>query len=220
MATSSHESGCVIWLTGLSGAGKTTIATALSASLDSSRIKCAVLDGDELREGLNSNLAFSPEDRLENVRRVAHVAKLVRQHVEVVIVAVISPTRAARELAKDIIGPGFFEVFVDAPVSVCESRDPKGLYRRARAGNIHRFTGVSDPYEPPASPALRLRTDRLSVKEGTKELLKLINGRSNPIRARRNSRYRIDLQTAFKPAESITQAIFSIQGAIRFDSLQ
>lgn len=170
------HSGCVLWLTGLSGAGKTTIANALTIALKESGVTCAVLDGDELRKGLNANLGYCQEDRLENVRRVAHVASLFAAHVEVVIVAVISPTRAGRKLAKGIIGERFLEIFVDAPIPVCESRDPKGLYQKVRAGSIGSFTGISDIYEPPASPALRLRTDTLSIAEEVSKLKELVYG--------------------------------------------
>ncbi|SAL61381.1 adenylyl-sulfate kinase [Caballeronia telluris] len=165
----------VIWLTGLSGAGKSTIARALAASLTDSHVSCAVLDGDELRTGLNSDLSYSSQDRLENVRRVAHVAKLFLSHVDVVIVAVISPSRTGREMAKDVIGKGFLEIFVDAPIAICESRDPKGLYHKVRAGAISHFTGVSDPYEPPTSPVLSLRTDMLSLADEIGMLRALID---------------------------------------------
>jgi len=161
-------------LTGLSGAGKSTIAAALDHELRNLRISCAVLDGDELRTGLNSDLGFSPEHRHENIRRIAYVARLLLVYARVVIVAAISPTRSGRALAKDVIGDGFFEVFVDAPISVCEARDPKGLYREVRAGKITNFTGVSASYEPPTAPALVLRTDALSVADEIKKLLILV----------------------------------------------
>jgi adenylylsulfate kinase len=170
---SAHRS-CVVWLTGLSGAGKTTIAHALAENMRELHLNCGVLDGDELRKGLNANLGFSAEDRLENVRRVAHVAKLMLPHIHVVIVAVISPTKAGRDLAREIIGDAFLDVFVDAPISVCKLRDPKGLYKRVQAGAIAQFTGISDVYEPPVNPALRLRTDELSVDEEVRKLKQLV----------------------------------------------
>ncbi|WP_250480683.1 adenylyl-sulfate kinase [Caballeronia sp. GAOx1] len=166
---------CTVWLTGLSGAGKSTIARALEQELLKLEIACSVLDGDELRKELNEDLGFSKDDRLENVRRTAHVAKIMLRHVHVVIVAVISPTRDGRELAREIIGAPFREIFVDAPISVCSSRDPKGLYGQARIGRIAQFTGVSDVYEPPLNPALRLRTDELSVDQAVEELKRLIH---------------------------------------------
>jgi adenylyl-sulfate kinase len=175
ISVSKKRPSCVIWLTGLSGAGKSTIAQALASNLKDAHINCAVLDGDELRKGLNSDLSYSSQDRLENVRRVAHVAQLFRGHADIVIVAVISPTMIGRELARRVIGEGFFEVFVDAPVAVCESRDPKGLYHKVRAGAITQFTGVSDPYEPPPSPTLHLKTDELSIADEVGMIRTLIN---------------------------------------------
>ncbi|WP_250440109.1 MULTISPECIES: adenylyl-sulfate kinase [unclassified Caballeronia] len=183
MVTASRSTGCVIWLTGLSGAGKTTIADALAARLREIGATCAVLDGDELRKGLNSDLGFSSQDRLENIRRVAHVAAVCATHLEVVIVAVISPSIACRKLAAGIIGESMLEVFVDAPISVCESRDPKGLYHKVRAGQVEKFTGISDPYEPPTSPALTLKTDVLSISEEVDKLTALIEEQA----ARKNS---------------------------------
>ncbi len=183
-------------MTGLSGAGKTTISNAFAESLKASGITCAVLDGDELRKGLNANLSFSPDDRKENVRRIAHVAKLLTAYVEVVIVAVISPTRACRELARGIIGEHFFEIFVDAPISICESRDPKGLYKQVRAGRIGNFTGLSDTYEPPSSPSLHLQTDRLSVDEEIRQLKELLYARTtiNAARQEQVDVHRLDIR--------------------------
>jgi adenylylsulfate kinase len=167
--------GIVIWLTGLSGAGKSTIAGALNHELTKAGVASVVLDGDEIRSGLNSDLGFSAEDRLENVRRLAHVARLVASWSRVVIVAAITPSRAMRELAKSIVGEGFREVFVNTPLAVCETRDPKGLYQRARSGALKAFTGVSDIYEQPTSPDLVLCTDASSIVEETHSLLALID---------------------------------------------
>jgi adenylylsulfate kinase len=166
--------GIVIWLTGLSGAGKSTIASALNHELTMTGVASVVLDGDEIRSGLNSDLGFSAEDRLENVRRLAHVARLIARWNRVVIVAAITPGRAMRELAKSIVGEGFREVFVNTPIAVCEARDPKGLYQKARSGALKAFTGVSDTYEPPASPDLVLHTNASSIAEETQSLLALV----------------------------------------------
>lgn len=144
-----------IWLTGLSAAGKSTLAFALERLLIESGHPCYVLDGDNVRHGLNSNLGFSVEDRSENIRRVAEVAKLMNDAGLIVITAFISPFRADRDKARAIIGDGVFqEVFIDAGLDACEARDPKGLYKKARAGQIAEFTGISSPYEAPLSPAL------------------------------------------------------------------
>src|SRR5262245_47880729 len=146
--------GAVIWLTGLSAAGKSTIAYYLQQQLLAQQSRVAVLDGDTLRDGLCADLSFSPEDRAENVRRVAEVARLIAATGVTTIAALISPYRRDRARAREIIARAgasipFIEVFVDAPLAVCEQRDPKGLYARARAGAIHEFTGISAPYEPP-----------------------------------------------------------------------
>lgn len=144
-----------IWLTGLSAAGKSTLAFALERVLIESGHPCYVLDGDNVRHGLNSNLGFSAEDRSENIRRVAEVAKLMNDAGLIVITAFISPSRADRDNARAIIGEGVFqEVFVAAALEACEARDPKGLYKKARAGDILEFTGISSPYEPPLDPEL------------------------------------------------------------------
>jgi adenylyl-sulfate kinase len=179
MNSESLPPGFVIWLTGLSGAGKSTIAGALSHELGNTGVGCFVLDGDDIRSGLNSDLGFSAEDRMENVRRIAHVAKLLSSRGQVVVVAAITPSQAMRDLAKGIVGQTFREVFVDTPISVCEARDPKGLYRKARSGALKAFTGVSDLYERPTSPDLVLFTHASSIAEETKKLLTLIRVESN-----------------------------------------
>lgn len=156
----------VIWLTGLSGAGKSTIANALAKLLGTQGLSVAVLDGDALRTGLNSDLGFSDADRAENVRRVAHVAKLFADVGTIPIVALISPSRSMRNAARMLFEAGnFFEVFVNAPLEVTEQRDPKGLYRRARAGGLTMFTGIGSSYEEPLQPDLELRTDVLTLAE-------------------------------------------------------
>ncbi len=155
----------VVWLSGLSGAGKTTIAHALHE-----RWPSVVLDGDALRLGLNRNLGFSAEDRRENVRRIAEVAKLFVQHGESVIVSAITPKQEFRGLAREILGESYFEVFVDCPLEECERRDVKGLYKRARQGDLPGFTGVSDPFEKPESPELRIDTSRTTVADAVAEI--------------------------------------------------
>ena len=156
--------GCVIWLTGLSAAGKTTIARALETELRTHNRSVCVLDGDCVRRGLCSDLGFSPEDRRENIRRVSEVARLFADAGLICIVALISPYRQERALARKTVAPAqFLEVFVNASLEVCERRDPKGLYARARAGELKEFTGVSAPYEPPGNPEIHLHTDELSV---------------------------------------------------------
>ena len=166
--------GAVVWLTGLSGAGKSTIAQGLERELFQRAMHPYVLDGDNIRHGLNSNLGFAPEDRVENIRRVSEVAKLMADAGNVVITAFISPYRLDRERARAIALEGnaeFVEVFVDAPLSVCEQRDPKNLYKKARAGQIREFTGIDAPYEPPVDPEIVVHTDRQTVEESVSEIL-------------------------------------------------
>jgi adenylyl-sulfate kinase len=162
----SGPAGCVVWLTGLSASGKSTIATELERVLLSQGKPAYVLDGDKTRLGLCSDLGFSPEDRKENIRRMGEVARLFGDAGIICISAFISPYRADRDRARRIVPPGkFIEVYVNAPLEVCEQRDPKGLYARARSGELKEFTGISAPYEPPLNPELELRTDKLSVAE-------------------------------------------------------
>ena len=166
--------GAVIWFTGLSGAGKSTIAQALERELFGRGMHTYVLDGDNIRHGLNSNLGFSPEDRVENIRRVSEVAKLMADSGTVAITAFISPYRMDRRRAREIALEGnaeFIEVFVDAPLSVCEARDPKQLYRKARAGEIRNFTGIDAPYEPPDDPEIVVHTDQQTVEESIAAIL-------------------------------------------------
>lgn len=165
-ARQNQHSGCVVWLTGLSAAGKSTIATELERELFSQGKHAFVLDGDNMRHGLCADLAFSPEDRKENIRRIGEVARLFVEAGFVCITAFISPYRSDRDLARRIAPEGkFIEVFLNAPVEVCAQRDPKGLYAKARAGEIKDFTGVSAPYEPPLNPELELRTDKMTLPE-------------------------------------------------------
>jgi bifunctional enzyme CysN/CysC len=154
--------GVTVWVTGLSGSGKSTVAVAVERALVATGRPAYVLDGDNLRHGLNADLGFSAEDRTENVRRVGHVARLLADAGVVVLVPLISPYRADRRRVRQLhadAGVPFLEVFVDTPIELCERRDPKGLYRRARAGELKGFTGVDDPYEAPEQPDLVLRPE-------------------------------------------------------------
>jgi bifunctional enzyme CysN/CysC len=173
-AMRSGHRGAVIWLTGLSGAGKSTIAQSLERDLFHRGMHTYVLDGDNIRHGLNSNLGFSPDDRVENIRRVSEVAKLMADAGTVVITAFISPYRMDRRRAREIALEGnaeFIEVFVDAPLEVCEARDPKNLYKKARAGEIREFTGIDAPYEAPEDPEIVVHTDKQTVDESIATIL-------------------------------------------------
>jgi adenylyl-sulfate kinase len=169
-------SGCVVWFTGLSGAGKSTIAEALEQHLHHAGQPAYVLDGDKARASLCSDLGFSPEDRKENIRRIAEVARLFADAGLVCLVAFISPYRADRDRARALLPRGrFIEVHVSTPLEVCEQRDVKGLYAKARAGHVREFTGISAPYEPPLAPELELSTDRLSLAECVNILAARVN---------------------------------------------
>jgi bifunctional enzyme CysN/CysC len=160
------HAGCVIWLTGLSGSGKSTIAIELERELFQKGRQVYVLDGDNLRHGLCSDLGFSHEDRKENIRRAGEVARLFADAGVICITAFISPYRSDRDMARKIAPPGkFLEVYVNAPLKVCEQRDPKGLYAKARAGQIKEFTGISAPYEPPRKAEIELHTDQDGIGE-------------------------------------------------------
>jgi bifunctional enzyme CysN/CysC len=164
--------GLVVWLTGLSGSGKSTIATELERELFNLGKQAYVLDGDNIRHGLCSDLAFSPQERRENIRRVGEVSKLFADAGIICITAFISPYRADRELVRSMVLDGrFIEVFVDAPLDICEKRDPKGLYAKARANEVKEFTGISAPYEAPGKPELHLHTDQTSVAEAVAQIL-------------------------------------------------
>jgi adenylylsulfate kinase len=156
--------GHIVWFTGLSGAGKSTLAEAVSKRLAEGGHAVELLDGDVVRSHLSKGLGFSPEDRAENVRRIAFVANLLARHGVIVLVPVIAPYRSIREEVRRL-SPTYFEVYVNAPLDVCERRDPKGLYRRARAGELAHFTGVDDPYEAPEFPEIECRTDLENVEE-------------------------------------------------------
>lgn len=169
------QRGAMIWFTGLSGSGKSTIAIALERELHQRGILCRILDGDNIRSGINNNLGFSEADRIENIRRIAEVSKLFVDTGIVTIVAFISPSNDIRRMAADIIGQeDFLEVYVSTPLEECERRDVKGLYAKARRGEIKNFTGISAPFEAPAHPALTLDTSVLTLEESVNKLLALI----------------------------------------------
>jgi bifunctional enzyme CysN/CysC len=177
--------GMTIWLTGLSGSGKSTIAYAVEAELVSGGRAAYVLDGDNVRHGLNADLGFSAEDRSENVRRVGEVARLMADAGLVVLVPLISPYAGDRQAARrahEVAGIRFIEVFVDAPLEVCEKRDPKGLYARARAGEISGMTGIDDPYEAPERPELTIDTSSISPKGSTVMVLASIDAKTGVAR--------------------------------------
>ena len=165
----------MIWFTGLSGSGKSTIAIALERELHKRGLLCRILDGDNIRSGINNNLGFTEADRIENIRRIAEVSKLFVDTGIITIAAFISPSNDIREMEANIIGKDdFLEVYVSTPIEECERRDVKGLYAKARRGEIKNFTGISAPFEAPAQPALVLDTSALSLEESVNKLLELI----------------------------------------------
>ena len=165
----------LIWFTGLSGSGKSTLAVQLEAQLYIKGYKSYLLDGDNIRTGLNKDLSFSEEGRIENIRRIGEVAKLMLDSGIVVLSAFISPFKSDREKVKEIVGKeNYVEVFVNTPLEVCEQRDVKGLYRRARAGEVKNFTGIDSPYESPENPDIAIATDQIGVDEAVALLMKLI----------------------------------------------
>ena len=169
------QKGAVIWLTGLSASGKSTVAREVELALVENGKNASVLDGDNIRHGLNANLGFSPDDRKENIRRIGEVSKLFCEANVIVLTAFISPYRADRDLARKLIPEGqFFEVYCDIPIEICEERDPKGLYKKARAGQIPEFTGISAPYEAPSKPELTLKTGTENLEESTRRVLNLL----------------------------------------------
>ena len=174
-----HQRGLMVWFTGLSGSGKSTVAIALERELHRRGILCRILDGDNIRCGINNNLGFSEADRVENIRRIAEVSKLFVDTGIVTLAAFISPSNDIREMAARIIGKDdFLEVYVSTPLEECERRDVKGLYAKARRGEIKNFTGISAPFEAPLHPALTLDTSVLGVEESVSRLLALILAKS------------------------------------------
>lgn len=171
-AAQKNQKPCIVWLTGLSGSGKSTLANALEGEILRTGHHSYLLDGDNIRMGLNKGLGFSDADRVENIRRIGEVAKLFADAGLIAITAFISPFRADRDMVRSLVAPGeFFEVYVKAPLEVCEQRDPKGMYKKARAGVIKQFTGIDSPYEEPLQPELVIDTAQHDLEESTKILL-------------------------------------------------
>ncbi len=169
------QKGVMLWFTGLSGSGKSTVAVALERELHRRGRLCRILDGDNIRTGINANLGFSEADRKENIRRIAEVSKLFVDTGIITIAAFISPTEEMRQMAAEIIGCNDFkEIYISTPLEECERRDVKGLYAKARLGEIKNFTGISSPFEAPVAPALSLDTSRLTLQESVAALLKLL----------------------------------------------
>lgn len=169
------QRGIMLWLTGLSGSGKSTIAIALERELHQRGLLCRILDGDNIRSGINNNLGFSAEGRVENIRRIAEIGKLFVDTGIITIAAFISPSNELRQMATRIIGEGdFLEIYVSTPLEECEKRDVKGLYAKARRGEIRNFTGISAPFEAPEHPVLSLDTSKLSLEESVNALLELV----------------------------------------------
>ncbi len=165
----------VIWLTGLSGSGKTTIAQEIEMELNQKGYLTQILDGDNIRTGINNNLGFSQDDRYENIRRIAEVSKLFLDCGIICINSFISPTIEIRKMAKNIIGKeNFIEVYINAPLEVCEKRDPKGLYKKVREGKIKNFTGIDSPFEAPEKPEIEIRTNELSIEDSAAKALEII----------------------------------------------
>ncbi|MCL4113214.1 UNVERIFIED_CONTAM: hypothetical protein GTU68_002864 [Idotea baltica] len=170
-----NQKACCLWLTGLSGSGKTTIAQGLEKKMYTEGYLTQVLDGDNIRSGINNNLGFTIEDREENIRRIAEVTKLYINSGIITINCFVSPTNAIREKATNIIGEhDMLEVFVNTPLEVCEARDVKGLYKKARAGEIKNFTGIDSPFEAPENPAFELKTDNQTVEESVQTLFNYV----------------------------------------------
>ncbi|MDP6982818.1 MAG: adenylyl-sulfate kinase [Candidatus Latescibacteria bacterium] len=169
------QRGALLWLTGLSGSGKSTVAFRVEHALIERGCVAYVLDGDNVRHGLNSNLGFSADDRAENIRRIGEVGKLFVNAGLITLSSLVSPYRADRDQVRALLAEDqFFEIYVNTPLEICEQRDPKGLYKRARAGEIPNFTGISDPYEEPQAPELELKTDTVTIDEAARQVICLL----------------------------------------------
>jgi adenylylsulfate kinase len=173
-----NQKGVTIWLTGFSGSGKSTIAVELEHALIENKHQAYILDGDNIRHGLNKNLGFSPEDRTENIRRIGEVAKLFTEANIITIAAFVSPYREDRENVRNLLDDGeFVEIYVKCSLEVCEARDTKGLYKKARAGEVKDFTGISAPYEEPLNPELTIDSSKLSIEESTRTILNYLEAK-------------------------------------------
>ena len=168
------QKGIVLWMVGLSGSGKSTLAKGLENKLHEEGFHTMLLDGDNLRTGVNNNLGFSDKDRIENIRRAAEVSKLFANNGTVTICSLISPTNEIRQMASEIIGDKYFEVFVNCPIEICEERDVKGLYAKARKGEIKDFTGIDSPFESPEKPNVNIRTDIQDLETSLDQLYRSI----------------------------------------------
>lgn len=169
------QRGIMIWFTGLSGSGKSTVAMGVERELHAQGILCRILDGDNVRAGINNNLGFSAEDRIENIRRIAEIGKLFVQTGVVTLACFVSPTNDIRQMARKIVGEeDFLEVYISTPIEECERRDVKGLYARARKGEVKNFTGISAPFEAPVSPDIAIDTSKIPLEESVKTLTELI----------------------------------------------
>lgn len=167
---------CILWFTGLSGSGKSTIANAVEVKLNKLKKHTYLLDGDNIRMGLNKGLTFSDEDRIENIRRIGEVSKLFVDSGLIVLTAFISPFKNDRKMVRSLVEEGeFIEVYIDTPLEVCESRDPKGLYKKARNGDIPNFTGISSPYEAPSKAEIHIKTDKFSIEQSVDEIIKYLD---------------------------------------------
>lgn len=169
------QRGIMIWFTGLSGSGKSTVAMGVERELHAQGILCRILDGDNVRAGINNNLGFSAEDRIENIRRIAEIGKLFVQTGVATLACFVSPTNDIRQMAREIVGKeDFLEVYISTPIEECERRDVKGLYARARKGEVKNFTGISAPFEAPVSPDIAIDTSKIPLEESVKTLTDLI----------------------------------------------
>lgn len=169
------QRGIMIWFTGLSGSGKSTVAMGVERELHAHGILCRILDGDNVRAGINNNLGFSAEDRIENIRRIAEIGKLFVQTGVVTLACFVSPTNDIRQMAREIVGEeDFLEVYISTPIEECERRDVKGLYARARMGEVKNFTGISAPFEAPVSPDIAIDTSKIPLEESVRTLTELI----------------------------------------------